>query len=178
MDKDNNGIADMWVIQWEVSNYAPTGEKIWIETTFDDSSLVHVYGGPSGYGQPATKTLGDLKAETGYSDYKILEAKLMFGYFSTGLPDMTALVDDITINGVLYHFDNRSFFVPGTGKGLDKGIPNENFAKGRREKSRCLTKNPFPFLYSSHGTLLGDRMCLAYRRVSKVLPALIDVYIY
>ncbi len=134
VDKDNDDTADLYVVQWEVSNYEPTGENMWIQTIFDDSSLVHVPFGPSGYGQPATKTLGDLKAEDGYSDYKVLQAKLMFGYFSTGLPDMTALVDDITINGELYHFDDRSFFVPGKGKGLDKAIPNDNFANGRNKE--------------------------------------------
>ena len=106
IDTDTDDVADMWVVQWEVESYPPTGENTWIQTTFDDSSRIHVPG-LAGFGQQDAKTLGDLKAESGWTDYEVLEVKLMIGMWAITEP-LEAFIDDVTVNDLLYDFEPKS----------------------------------------------------------------------
>lgn len=145
VDTSDDGV-DFWVVQYETAAVSPSGEDTWIQTTFDDSTRIHVPG-LTGFGQGDTSTLGDLKAVSGWSTYTVLEVFVELGQF-TGASTITAYVDDVTINDLLYDFEPtlptstkrealKAKGVPGEGideaLGLDKAPPNDNFAARERK---------------------------------------------
>jgi hypothetical protein len=109
IDGNYDGNADYVIVQWEVSGYAPEGADIWVKTTFDDTTRIHVVDATSGaelpgFGQTDAKTLGQLKEETGWTYYHIVQVKLAVGMWS--LPyALEGFVDDVQVNEITYDFE-------------------------------------------------------------------------
>ena len=118
VDIDDDPEVDAWVVQFTpLPNHEPS-ENAWETIVFDDNSPVHVAGDRAELGAltgqvtdryapyttdtTGTDTLGSLKAESGWGEFTVLEVKVFMGAFTNLTQEMTAYVDDITINGVTY----------------------------------------------------------------------------